>query len=156
MEPAQLPRPAEDALSLLFGKLHPLLEDANHLQARFARAEEFGKLHRRLQSARGKVAEILDGFAEAAADPELAEILDALSANLTPLGEPLQQSLVLTQLCLEEAPRDLLPFAAAGSAAASPWGKRMVAFLQRLEDPEFQARRRWQGIDPDLGDEVEE
>ena len=149
------PAPAESALSLLFGKLHPLLEDAAHLQARGAASAEFGALQRRLQAAREKVSDRLDDLAGAAEEEDLAELLDALSANLTPMGEPLQQGLVLTQLCLEEAPKDLLPFVPPGRAGSASWGRRMVGFLQRLEDPAFQARRRWQGIDPDLGDEIE-
>jgi hypothetical protein len=153
MEPGRLLSPAETALSLLFKKLHPLLEDAAHQLAIGASAAEFEKLHSKLQAARGKVVDILDGFAETGGEDELHEILDTLSANLTPMGESLQQSLVLTQLCLEEAPKDLLRFAPAGSAADSSWGRRMVAFLQRLEDPAFQAKERWQAVDPDLGDE---
>ncbi len=156
MDPAAPPNPAESALSLLFGKLHPLLEDAAHLRERKAGAAEFEKLHRRLQAARGKVSELLDGWAEQVAAADLAEILDGLSANLTPMGEPLQQSLVLTQLCLEEAPKDLLPFAPQGIVAASGWGRRMVAFLQRLEDPDFHSKRRWAAVDPDLGEDEEE
>lgn len=143
--------PAETALSLLFGKLHPFLEDAAHLLARGATAEEFESLHLRLQGARGKVVDILAGLEDQ--DGELAELLDTLAANLTPVGESLQQSLRLTQLCLEEAPKDLLRFATPGSVGGSSWGKRMVAFLQRLEDPGFQASRRWEQVDPDLGDE---
>lgn len=145
--------PAETALSLLFGKLHPLLEDAAHLQARDAAPAEFEKLHQRLATARSKVAAILEDLATAGNDAELDALLDTLSANLTPVGESLQQGLVMTQLCLEEAPRDLLRFAPAGSVTASPWGRRMVGFLQRLEDPAFQAKRRWAEADPDLGEE---
>ncbi len=153
MAPDPLPSPAETALSLLFKKLHPHLEDAAHALATGSPPEDLERLHARLVRARHQVAEILEGLAEAEADPGLAEILETLSANLTPVGEGFQQSLILTQLCLEEAPADLLPFAPAGSVASSPWGPRLVAFLGRLEDPAFQARTRWQGIDPDLGDE---
>lgn len=145
--------PAETALSLLFRKLHPLLEDTAHLLHRGAATAEFEKLHLRLMHARGKVVEILEGLTEQAEQDELGEILDTLAANLTPMGESFLQSLVLTQLCLEEAPKDLLRFAPPGAVAASSWGKRMVAFLARLEDPAFQARARWAGIDPDLGEE---
>ncbi len=144
--------PAETALSLLFRKLHPLLEDAAHLLDLGAAPADFEKLHRRLQAARERVVDLLEA-AEEDAEPALAEALDALAANLTPMGEPLQQSLVLTQLCLEEAPRELLPFAPPGCVAQSPWGRRMVAFLGRLEDPAFQAKRRWAAVDPDLGEE---
>ena len=144
--------PAETALSLLFRKLHPQLEDAAHLLDRGAAAAEFESLHRRLQLARGKTVDCLEAL-DAQLEGELAEILDNLAANLTPMGESLQQSLVLTQLCLEEAPKDLLRFVPPESVAGSPWGKRMVAFLKRLEDPAFQAKQRWEGIDPDLGEE---
>ena len=89
-------------------------------------------------------------------DEDLREVLDTLAANLTPLGENYQQSLILTQLCLEEAPKDLLPFAPEGCVGLSSWGPRMTAFLARLEDPAFQARRRWQDVDPDLGDDIGE
>lgn len=155
MENPMDPVPAESALSLLFGKLHPLLEDAAHLQVKRAGVAEFRALQRRLQAARDKVSEQLDGLAGATEEEDLAALLDALSANLTPMGEPLQQGLVLTQLCLEEAPKDLLPFVPSGRAGTTSWGRRMVGFLQRLEDPAFQARQRWRGIDPDLGDEIE-
>ena len=153
MEPDRGMTPAETALSLLFRKLHPLLEDAAHLLDRGAPVEEFEKLHLRLQNARGKVVEVLEEAVASVQDEALLETIDTLAANLTPMGESLQQSLVLTQLCLEEAPKDLLPHAPAGSVAESPWGKRMVAFLGRLEEPSFQAKRRWAGVDPDLGEE---
>jgi len=32
----------------------------------------------------------------------------------------------------------------------------MVAFLARLEDPAYQARVRWEAVDPDIGDEARE
>lgn len=153
MDAGQALTPAETALALLFRKLHPLLEDAAHLVARGAPAPDFEKLHLKLQNGRSKVVEILEGLAEQEEGAELADLLDTLAANLTPMGESCQQSLVLTQLCLEEAPSDLLRFVPPGSVAASSWGKRMVAFLARLEDPAFQARRRWEKVDPDLGDE---
>jgi hypothetical protein len=153
MERAEERTPAEVALSLLFRKLHPLLEDAAHFQARGATAAEFEKLHLRLLNAREKVVEILEGLTGAEIGVELEGLLDTLAANLTPMGESFQQSLMLTQLCLEEAPKELLRFAPPGSAAESSWGKRMVAFLKRLEDPSFQAKRRWERIDPDLGEE---
>jgi hypothetical protein len=145
--------PAETALSLLFRKLHPLLEDAAHLQARGATKTEFEKLHVRLNTARNKVVDILEDLSEVGGDPELEEILETLAANLTPVGESFQQGLIMTQICLEEAPKDLLKFAPHGSTA-SPWGKRMIGFLQRLEDPAFQANQRWKEVDPDLGEET--
>ena len=145
--------PAETALSLLFKKLHPHLEDAAHALAVGSPPPDLEKLHARLVRARHQVAEVLDALVEAEPDAALAEVLDTLSANLTPVGEGLQQSLILTQLCLEEAPAELLPFVPEGAVAGSPWGPRMVGFLQRLEDPAFQARERWKEVDPDLGDE---
>lgn len=152
MDPEPELTPAETALSLLFRKLHPHLEDAAHLLDRGASAAEFETLHRRLQNARGKAVDCLEAL-DAQLEGELEEILDTLAANLTPMGESLQQSLVLTQLCLEEAPKDLLRFVPPGSVASSSWRKRMVAFLKRLEGPAFQARQRWERIDPDLGEE---
>ena len=153
MEPDQEMTPAETALSLLFRKLHPLLEDAAHLVDRGAAAAEFDKLHLKLQKARGKVVDVLEETIGSVQEEALAEALDTLAANLTPMGESLQQSLVLTQLCLEEAPKDLLPFTPPGCVPVAPWGRRMVAFLGRLEDPAFQAKQRWAGVDPDLGEE---
>ena len=69
------------------------------------------------------------------------------------MGETYLQSLVLTQLCLEEAPGDLLPFAPEGCVEASTWGKRMKGFLDRTQDPAFQAEARWASMDPDIGEE---
>lgn len=155
MTPEPFPHPADTALSLLFRKLHPLLEDAAHLQARAAPAVEFERLHRRLQASRAKVVEVLDPLAEGSDDEELAAQLETLASNLTPVGEPLRQALILTQLCLEQAPKDLLGFLPAGVVAAAPWGTRMVQFLARLEDPAFGAESRWREIDPDLGEELE-
>jgi hypothetical protein len=146
---------AEQALQLLFKKLHPHLEDAAHALQQQAPPAELLRLHRRLERARHETVEILEAGAGQVEEPALAEILDTLAANLTPMGENYPQSLTLTQLCLEEAPKDLLPFVPAG-CAASPWGRRMVAFLARLEDPSFQARARWQAVDPEIGDDVEE
>jgi len=106
--------------------------------------------------ARHEVVEVLEEGSGLLGEEPLAEILDTLAANLTPLGENYQQSLTLTQLCLEEAPKDLLPFTREGSVAGSSWGKRMVTFLAQLEDPAFQARERWAGVAPEVGDDVEE
>ena len=64
--------------------------------------------------------------------------------------------LTLVQLCLEEAPAELLPFTAEGSAAQSSWGKRMVGFLARLEDPAFHSHARWAQVDPEIGDDARE
>jgi hypothetical protein len=149
--------PAETALSLLFRKLHPHLEDAAHALSRGAARRELERLHLKLIAARLKTVEVLE--AEAGALPEgapLADLLDTLAANLTPVGESYRQALILTQLCLEEAPADLLPHAPEGCVATSPWGSRMTDFLARLRDPAFQARRRWEAIAEDIGETEEE
>jgi hypothetical protein len=100
--------PAETALSLLFRKLHPHLEDAAHAVARGATRRELERLHLKLITARLKTVELIEAEAEALPeDAPLAEILDTLAANLTPVGESYRQGLILTQLCLEEAPADL-------------------------------------------------
>lgn len=145
--------PAEQAMQLLFKKLHPHLEDAAHALATGARAPDLEKLNGKLQRACHEASEVLDGLA-AACEGELGELLGTLSANLLPVGATYQQQLILVQLCLEEAPAELLAFTPPGSAAASGWGKRMRDFLARLEDPAFQSRARWAGIDPDIGDEA--
>ena len=148
--------PAERALSLLFRKLHPHLEDAAHALAREAPRRDLERLHLKLITARLKVVEILEAESESLPEAHpLTEILDTLAANLTPVGESYRQALILTQLCLEEAPADLLPHAPEGCVVASAWGPRMAAFLARLEDPAFQARRRWEGIDEDIGETEE-
>lgn len=147
---------AEQALQLLFKKLHPHLEDAAHALKQKVPPEELLRLHHRLERARHEAVEFLEEESSQTEDESLAEILDTLAANLTPLGENYQQSLTLTQLCLEEAPKDLLPFAPEGCVTANTWGKRMVAFLAHLEDPVFQARDRWKAVDPEIGDDVGE
>jgi hypothetical protein len=147
---------AEQALQLLFKKLHPHLEDAAQVLKLKSPPDELLRLHRRLERARHEAVEVLEQGATQTDQAALAELLDTLAANLTPLGENYQQSLILTQLCLEEAPKDLLPFAPEGCIAASSWGKRMVAFLAALETPTFQARQRWKNIPPEIGDDVEE
>jgi hypothetical protein len=149
--------PAEQALQLLFKKLHPHLEDAAYALEKGASPKDLEKLHQKLVTACHQASEVLDGLASAcgeSGDEALAELLDTLSANLLPVGASYQQLLILVQLCLEEAPADLLPFTPPGSAAQSGWGKRMVAFLAKLEDPAYQARARWDAVDPDLGDEA--
>ena len=146
---------AEQALQLLFKKLHPHLEDAAYALEQGAKPKDLERLHLKLVNACHQASEVLDGLASQCEDP-LAELLDTLSANLLPVGASYRQLLILVQLCLEEAPGELLPFAAPGSAAQSGWGKRMVAFLARLEDPAYQARVRWEAVDPDLGDEARE
>lgn len=148
--------PAEAALQLLFKKLHPHLEDAAQALARKASFDDLLKLHLRLIRARYAALEALEAASDRTVDEDLREVLDTLAANLMPLGENYQQSLILTQLCLEEAPKDLLPFAPEGCVAEGTWGKRMTCFLAQLEAPAFQARRRWQDVDPDIGDDIGE
>ena len=147
--------PAEMALSLLFKKLHPLLEDAAHALKQKASAKDLAKLHERLVRARHQAVEAIEATVESLPEGELQECLDTLAANLTPMGENFQQSLTLTQLCLEEAPKDLLLHVAPGRVGEAPWGVRMVGFLQRLEDPAFQARTRWAEVDEAIGETEE-
>lgn len=148
--------PAETALSLLFRKLHPHLEDAAHALERGAPRRDLERLHLKLITARLKVVEVLETAAETLPeDHPLGETLDTLAANLTPVGESYQQALILTQLCLEEAPAELLPHAPEGCVANSTWGPRMTAFLARLQEPAFQARRRWEAIDEEIGETEE-
>ncbi len=149
--------PAETALSLLFRKLHPHLEDAAHALARGAERRELERLHLKLIAARLKTVALLEAEAEALpGDAPLAEVLDTLAANLTPVGESYRQGLILTQLCLEEAPAELLPHAPEGCVAGSAWGPRMTDFLARLGEPGFQARRRWEAVAEDIGETEEE
>ena len=152
MEPSA---PAEQALQLLFKKLHPHLEDAAHALGEGARPRELELLYLKLVKACDQASEVLDGLA-GTTEGELSDTLGTLSANLTPVGGSYKQLLTLVQLCLEEAPAELLPFTAEGSAAESSWGKRMVAFLARLEAPAFQAHARWAEVDPEIGDEARE
>jgi hypothetical protein len=147
------PSPAETALSLLFRKLHPHLEDAAHAQSRGATRQELERLHLKLIAARLKTVEVLEAEDEALpGDAPLAELLDTLAANLTPVGESYRQALILTQLCLEEAPAELLPHVPEGAVTTAAWGPRMTDFLARLQEPEFQARRRWAAIAEDIGE----
>lgn len=148
--------PAETALSLLFKKLHPHLEDAAHALAKGAKAGEMQRLYLKLVLARHQVVDILEPLSETIEDEALAEVLETLSANLMPVGENYQQSLILTQLCLEEAPEDLLPFLPEGVPGASSWGPRMAAFLHKLEDPAYHAQVRWKDVDESIGETEEE
>lgn len=148
--------PAETALSLLFKKLHPHLEDAAHALSMGAKANELQRLHLKLVLARHQVVDILGPLSEGVEHETLGDLLDTLAANLMPVGENYQQSLILTQLCLEEAPKDLLPHVPEGAVSASSWGPRMVAFLQKLEDPAFHAPLRWQNVDKSIGETEEE
>jgi len=148
---------AETALSLLFRKLHPHLEDAAHALARGAARRDLERLHLKLLAARLKTVSLLETEAEGLPEEApLAEVLETLAANLTPVGESFRQSLILTQLCLEEAPAELLPHAPPGCVDGSPWGPRMADFLARLQDPAFQAHRRWEAIAEDIGETEEE
>jgi hypothetical protein len=149
--------PAETALSLLFRKLHPHLEDAAHALSQGATRREMERLHLKLIAARLKTVDVIEAAAETLpGDEPLADLLDTLAANLTPVGESYRQALILTQLCLEEAPADLLPHAPEGCVATSSWGPRMTEFLAKLQDPHYQARRRWEAIDEDIGETEEE
>ena len=148
--------PAETALSLLFKKLHPHLEDAAHALAKGAKASELQRLYLKLVLARHQVVEILEPMSETIEDEALAEIMDTLAANLMPVGENYQQGLILTQLCLEEAPKDLLPYTPEGVVGTSSWGPRMTGFLQKLEDPNYHAHVRWKDVDESIGEMEEE
>lgn len=152
-----VPMPAaETALSLLFRKLHPHLEDAAHALAKGATRRDLERLHLKLLAARLKTVTLLETEAEGLPEEApLAEVLETLAANLTPVGESFRQSLILTQLCLEEAPAELLPHVPEGCVAGSAWGPRMTDFLAHLEDPAFQAHRRWEAIEEDIGETEE-
>ncbi|MFZ1614360.1 MAG: hypothetical protein WAT51_09335 [Holophaga sp.] len=147
--------PAETALQILFKKLHPHLEDAAHALATGLPAPALEKRHAKLLRAREQTAEVLEGLIEHC-DEDLADLLSDLATNLTPVGENYQQSLTLTQLCLEEAPGELLPFVPDGRTTGSPWAKRMESFQGQMEDPTFHALARWAAMDPDIGDEPPE
>lgn len=148
------PTPAENALQLLFKKLHPHLEDAAHALAVGKPRAELEKLHAKLLRAREQACEALEEAIETCEDETLADHLAELADNLTPVGENYQQSLTLTQLCLEEAPGDLLPFVPE-SSEPQPWRKRMDGFLAQLADPALGAEARWQAVDPEIGEEGE-
>jgi len=157
MTEAAPPSAAETALSLLFRKLHPHLEDTAHALAKGAARRDLERLHLKLLAARLKTVTLLETEAEGLPEEApLAEVLETLAANLTPVGESFRQSLILTQLCLEEAPAELLPHVPEGCIAGSAWGPRMTDFLARLEDPAFQAHRRWEAIEEDIGETEEE
>lgn len=157
MVETELLPPAELALSLLFRKLHPHLEDAAHALAQAQPRRDLERLHLKLIGARLKTVGLLEAAVETLPEAApLAEVLETLAANLTPVGESYRQALILTQLCLEEAPADLLPFVAPGRAAAAPWGSRMTAFLARLAESGFQAHARWAAVPEDIGETEEE
>lgn len=165
---------ASSALQLLFKKLHPHLEDAAHAVRNGASSHELEKLHSKLLRTREQVVGSLETMGDGCDDEELSEILIELSDNLSPVGEAFQQSLILTQLCLEQAVEDLMPFIAAERFPETPepgpsrleladkilatdpelsWMKRVHRFLEQLRDPAFSAENRWDGVDPDIGEE---
>ncbi|MCE1228244.1 MAG: hypothetical protein LWX11_01960 [Firmicutes bacterium] len=146
--------PAETALQLLFKKLHPHLEDAAHALSVQESVEALEKRHHKLLRAREKAVEALESLVEACDDEALADVLAELADNLTPVGETYAQSLTLTQLCLEEAPDDLLPFLPCGTEGA-PWRARMERFCEQVQQPGFDAEHRWARIAPEIGEESE-
>jgi hypothetical protein len=144
---------ADMALSLLFRKLHPHLEDAAHALEKDAPALAQERLHGKLLRARETAVAALE--TEAANLPEgddLRESLEALAADLTPFGETWKESLTLTQLCLEEAPSELLPFLPDEVAEPPKWASRLATFFEKLEDPAYHAEQRWQRVDDEIGD----
>ena len=149
-------RAADAALSLLFRKLHPHLEDAAHALAKGAKKAELERLHLRLIKARDAAVAALD--AEAAKLPEGGDCrasLEALAADLAPFGETWKESLTLVQLCLEEAPAELLPFIPEDAAQAAKWAPRLATFFEKLEDPVYAAQSRWKAVDEEIGEGAE-
>jgi len=147
---------ADTALSLLFRKLHPHLEDAAHALAKGAKRAELERLHLKLIRAREAAVAALD--AEAAKLPEADDLrasLEALAADLAPFGETWKESLTLTQLCLEEAPAELLPFLPDETASAAKWAPRLATFFEKLEDPAYAADTRWAVVDEEIGEGAE-
>lgn len=142
---------ADTALSLLFRKLHPLLEDAAHALASRAPRKELERLHAKLVKARLVTAEALEKALPDIEDEALAEAVAELADNLQPSGEGFQESLTLTQLCLEDAPETFLPFVPAPEEA--PWMKRLEAFQALIQAPAQRAESRWESIDPELGEQ---
>ncbi|MFZ9834494.1 MAG: hypothetical protein ACO3D2_00440 [Holophagaceae bacterium] len=150
----QMP-PAEQALSILFKKLHPLLEDTAEALRHKPSVKVLTALHVKLMKARIKASEAIQHAAEQTDDEELSTQLETLSVNLLPVGENFRQSLTLTQLCLEEVPKDLVAFIPAGVSSQSPWGKRMIHFLEQLKEDHFHAEPRWSKVDDDIGETEE-
>lgn len=147
---------ADAALSLLFRKLHPHLEDAAHALSKGAPKLELERLHLKLLRAREATVAALE--AELSRLPEqgdLRESLEVLAADLAPLGETWKESLTLTQLCLEEAPAELLPFLPEEAAASAKWAPRLAGFFEKLEDPAYHAEQRWKGVDEEIGETAE-
>ena len=149
-------RAADGALSLLFRKLHPHLEDTAHALSKSAPAPELERLHLKLLRAREATAAALE--TEALKLPEgddLRESLEILAADLAPIGETFKESLTLVQLCLEEAPAELLPYLPEEAAASAKWAPRLATFFEHLEDPAYQAKERWKAVDDDIGETTE-
>ncbi|MBS1766531.1 MAG: hypothetical protein JST05_03890 [Acidobacteria bacterium] len=147
---------ADTALSLLFRKLHPHLEDAAHALAKGAKRDEFERMHLKLLRARETTVKALE--AEAAKLPEgdeCRESLGALAVDLEPFGETWKESLTLTQLCLEDAPSELLPYIPEAAAKEAKWAPRLAAFFENLEDPAFEAPSRWSAVDEEIGEGAE-
>jgi hypothetical protein len=147
---------AESTLSLLFKKLHPILEDTAHALSKGASGSELERLHLKLLRDRFVVAEALDKLVSEETNEDLIQALEELASNLTPSGETFQQSLVLTQLCLEDAPETFLPFLPEEAVETSSWGKRLKAFQELLKDPTNGAHARWETVDPDIGESEDE
>lgn len=148
---------ADAALSLLFRKLHPRLEDAAHALSKRTPKAELEKLHRKLL--RDREAVVLALAVESATLPEgddLRASLVALAADLEPFGETWKESLTLTQLCLEDAPSELLPFLPDEVPEPPKWAPRLATFFERLEDPAYQAHARWSGVDEEIGELLED
>ena len=147
---------ADMGLSLLFRKLHPHLEDTAHALSKSAPKPELERLHLKLLRAREAAAAALE--AEAVKLPKgdgLRESLETLAADLAPIGEVFKESLTLVQLCLEDAPAELLPYLTEEGAASAKWAPRLATFFEHLEDPAYQAEERWKGVDEEIGETTE-
>lgn len=137
------------ALQLLFKKLHPHLEDAAHALAAGAPRKELERLHQRLLNARAKASEALLGLE---AEGPLAGTLESLGEALEPRDETYRESLILTQLCLEQALEDVLPALPAEALDQASWAPRMARFRQQLEQPGVKAETRWLAVEEDIGE----
>ena len=144
---------ADTALSLLFRKLHSHLEDAAHALSKSAPRADLERLHLKLLRAReATVAALEQALSGLPPGDDLRESLEALAADLAPLGETWKESLTLTQLCLEEAPSELLPFLPDEVAEPPKWAPRLASFFEKLEDPAYHAEQRWRGVDDEIGE----
>ena len=149
-------RAADMTLSLLFRKLHPHLEDAAHALSKSAPTPELERLHLKLLRAREATATALKTEAlKLPSGDDLRESLEALASDLTPIGETFKESLTLVQLCLEEAPAELLPCLTEEAAASAKWAPRLATFFEHLEDPAYQAKERWKAVDDEIGETTE-